>query len=404
MAKIIGPLSSVFAAGKCGNTIFSRNQWGIYAREVPVYEDPEGESQLLWRAAFKSCADHWTSGSGMTAALRNMWNQYAKQWPQKDNYGKVIQLTGRDVFIKCMIFRVYAGLGFHNAPTNYFYSIYTPSISFSQDATGIYATLSAYPTGDELFFCTRVLNQNTARFFMPKNYKTAGVFTSVDGHPFYVADNADLDSTVKRHFFRFRTIDGSGHPSPIQILYLDGSRAPVTISCPCSADNYLDESLPTTNHSTVTYIFCYKSTPNGERSLVQFDLSGIPGGSTISAATLYLFNESGGASSTISIYQMLVSWVEAQSTWNKRNSTTNWGAPGGQSGVDYNSTALGSISCGGAGGWKSLSITTTVSAWLSGSLSNNGLFLIETGADGSVYFTSKEGTSSNRPYLSVTYT
>jgi len=121
-------------------------------------------------------------------------------------------------------------------------------------------------------------------------------------------------------------------------------------------DTYLSSGFPTTNYSANAWLTIGEANTAVEafRSLIKFseldnfltdpDLIGFQ----ISEAYLYL-TISGDFSSnarTYDLYRLLVDFVEAQATWNVRKTATNWGTAGGQSGVDYDATAVASCSFG----------------------------------------------------------
>ena len=70
-----------------------------------------------------------------------------------------------------------------------------------------------------------------------------------------------------------------------------------------------------------------------DRSLLQFDLSGIPAGQFIASATLsvYAHTEWGSnpAADPIEVYRVVTPWTELGVTWNSADGTTPWTAAGG---------------------------------------------------------------------------
>lgn len=120
-------------------------------------------------------------------------------------------------------------------------------------------------------------------------------------------------------------------------------------TCICggaSADN---------NYGTNAVLYVRSSEP--WRSLIKFDLSGIPAGSTIFSATLSLWTaQQRAGTGTVTAYRILPAnsaWTEAGATWNHAvHNTSHWAGDAGQdggadagcsvSGTDYSATTLGS--------------------------------------------------------------
>ncbi len=160
------------------------------------------------------------------------------------------------------------------------------------------------------------------------------------------------------------------------------------------------------------------------RSLIQFDVSSIPGGATLSSATmsLYCVSEAGGTDETVNAHRALVEWFEGNqndgvpaggenaSVWNYRNynGSVAWGAAGGQSGTDYTASATDSTTITAASAWYDWDVLADASAWYAGTATNYGLFCIGSLADGTQRkrFASSDYTTdaSLRPKLVVVYT
>ena len=163
---------------------------------------------------------------------------------------------------------------------------------------------------------------------------------------------------------------------------------------------------------------------DARRSLLAFDFSAIPAGSTVNDATLTL-NQSraalGLSSETLSLHRVNGSWGEGNSdagepggggatavagdaTWTFRVlNGAMWSTPGG----DFNATASSSATVFALSGpydWTGLA--TDVQAWVDGA-ANDGWILIgdEGNSRTALRFDSRENVNvTNRPALSVTYT
>ena len=153
------------------------------------------------------------------------------------------------------------------------------------------------------------------------------------------------------------------------------------------------------------------------RSLLEFDLSSIPAGSTITAATFECWAAEFfiDASHTYIAERIIrTDWVEMEATWNIYKTGNNWTTAGcGNNGADYSASQSNAIVIGGTdgiGGWKSNNLLTLVSdAWDNRSkicrfrLNRNDAV----GDEGYCDILSDESTeppTAPWPYLLVTYT
>lgn len=137
------------------------------------------------------------------------------------------------------------------------------------------------------------------------------------------------------------------------------------------ADTMVLAGYPTTNYGRAKDMWAGYDTwlnPDGKnaRSLVRFDLSAIPAGTSISQATLWLYLCSSydvpNASRVIAAYRVVSSWTEEGVTWNTR--------PG--LGEKY-----GEVSVPHAGwGWYAMDVTDLARRWLSGQSSNYGIWVL----------------------------
>lgn len=80
------------------------------------------------------------------------------------------------------------------------------------------------------------------------------------------------------------------------------------------------------------------------RSLLDMSLTALPDNAVISLAmfSLYAWLDASINARTFSIYRIMVPWVEAEVTWNKRNSSTNWETAGAFGATDCEQVALAS--------------------------------------------------------------
>jgi len=133
--------------------------------------------------------------------------------------------------------------------------------------------------------------------------------------------------------------------------------------------------FPTTNFgSSIALLVC-----SGSNTYIKFSLADLGSGvtaSNVSKGTLILYVDAVLASGTMDVYQVNGSWSEGKITYN------NAPALG---------TKLFSAVSVSSSGYLSLDLTSTVQAWLNGTLANNGIALVpSSGSKISVSFDSKE--------------
>lgn len=154
-----------------------------------------------------------------------------------------------------------------------------------------------------------------------------------------------------------------------------------------------------------------------DRTLIKFDLSSIPAGSTINSAVItltYSFagNTDANNNRTMQVYRMLRAWVEDQATWNIAATGTNWGTAGASNtSTDRETSSIGSVACATSDAqYSTKDITLTASKIqemiTGGAFTNNGFLLqMDTEVDDLYLFcTSNNATASRRPKFVIDYT
>ena len=204
--------------------------------------------------------------------------------------------------------------------------------------------------------------------------------------------------------------------------------APVNVALVSSADTVIRQDQTGDNFGAYTRIWVgHNSNPSNalRRGLIKFDLSTIPEGATITAASLQMrAMDSHQVASNFGLYRTLVNWNEGtktgkgggaasagEATWTNRvTGTSAWGAAGGQAGVDYKSAASASLSIANVGLYTWVSnpaVVADVQFWSNNRTQNFGWFVISSGetVTQSVtrFATREDATAANRPQLLVTY-
>lgn len=159
------------------------------------------------------------------------------------------------------------------------------------------------------------------------------------------------------------------------------------------------------------------------RSLIAFDLSAIPAGSTITSAMLSLWEvgagSSGGgpASWAVELRRILMNWVEAQATWNIYSTGNNWGTAGCGNATDRVAGVSASRTLDGTAAadfvnWSGAGMVADVQAWRDGTENNYGwllsaptIELLGTTPTAYNYFNSSDYTAdpATRPKLVIEY-
>jgi FG-GAP repeat len=164
----------------------------------------------------------------------------------------------------------------------------------------------------------------------------------------------------------------------------------VTLQRPATsvADAYLARATPNRNFGTSTDLYVGTVSGSPRESLIRFDLSTIPAGSTITSATLTL-TRVGGSDVAVNVYQVTASWSEGGVTWNSF----------GQAFAPSVVTTLPSTAP-----TTMATLTSLVQEWVSTPSTNDGIALTYSGTGHTVFASSEYGTASDLPELSVCYT
>ncbi|PIN94499.1 hypothetical protein COU56_02590 [Candidatus Pacearchaeota archaeon CG10_big_fil_rev_8_21_14_0_10_31_9] len=142
------------------------------------------------------------------------------------------------------------------------------------------------------------------------------------------------------------------------------------------------------------------------RGLLQFNVSTIDSQDTLTSALVQTYISTLNTENiTINAYRITSSWNESDSTWYKRNSTTNWISEG----ADYNELLLDSVIINESGKWYNFSILNAARGWVNGSYVNYGIILIPQSGTGNNNLTEIISSdyisdSSLRPKITIDHT
>lgn len=213
-------------------------------------------------------------------------------------------------------------------------------------------------------------------------------------------------------------------------ICLYGANAQTSVILPASQDNTIHSNL-IYNSNGAGDNFTSGTIINGSirRALLRFDLSVIPAGATITAATLGLvMNKTVSAAIDISLYKLNASWGEGASqavgadgqgvaalagdaTWvcsfanGAGGCSSSWITPGGV--FTASPSATTSVTDVGAYSWSSTQMTNDLQGWVNNAATNYGWIIR---SDEIILQSAKRFSSrtnpiiTERPTLSVTYT
>jgi len=139
-------------------------------------------------------------------------------------------------------------------------------------------------------------------------------------------------------------------------------------------DSYTEAGAPDNNRGTTEWMricgYADSAPTNRQRGIIWFDLSSIPPGTTITAATLWLYSynppQVKGTTGFYGAYRLTTDWTESASTWN-----SPWITPGGDFEATPDATAP-KQSAAQAPCWYSFDVTTRAQQWIDDASGNYG--------------------------------
>ena len=220
-----------------------------------------------------------------------------------------------------------------------------------------------------------------------------------------------MDSQLSAGDWLVFNVDFGDHGQAGDAEFDAGEAVMTTVTLNPTGDTHMRSNSPTNNYSGGVSI------PAGElassssyvrRSLVKFDLSGIPSTATVLSVTLRLFDYAADASnaSTLRVFRQLRAWVDTQATWNIYKTGSSWQTAGGFGVLDCEQTDIGSIALSAVAASNYIEIALTPSAVqeiIAGTWTDNGFLLkMDTELNDSHSFYSLDN-GSDMPELVVDY-
>jgi hypothetical protein len=189
------------------------------------------------------------------------------------------------------------------------------------------------------------------------------------------------------------------------------------------------DANPNANLGAAENLETYFGDVEYRRSLVRWDLSTLPSGITVNAASLELYRYDGDASNAmqLALYRVTRDWTEGTgsdfwpdasyipdgATWSLASPGIAWTTPGGDfdTTTDYGHGSNGivdqiTLPAGMGTGWVHLDATAAARAWLEEGVPNHGLLLRPHSGEYTYhyYYSRDYGVAELRPRLVVTYT
>jgi hypothetical protein len=157
------------------------------------------------------------------------------------------------------------------------------------------------------------------------------------------------------------------------------------------ADAWLESASTAAAHGPEKDLKVKNKSGDHHRSVLLFDLSGLPSGADIASAQLQLFVKTTDSSGNpVQVYRATAAWNEATVTW-------------GNAGGSYDGAWVQAQFQPAAAGASSVDVTRLVRLWTTGGVPNFGVYLVATSNDvESVYASREEGDSTRVPRLVVT--
>ncbi|WP_437652659.1 DNRLRE domain-containing protein [Sorangium sp. So ce1182] len=157
------------------------------------------------------------------------------------------------------------------------------------------------------------------------------------------------------------------------------------------ADAVLWERSPRWNDSVAATLSTGTSAAGGNRrSLLRFDLSGVPSGASVVSASLSINQLYKTVDSTVRVHRVTSPWEESTVTWSSF-------------GEAFDPAIAASFAASGGPAFRSSDITALARAWVSGESANHGVLIEEDPVQSTEYHSSEKALVEKRPKLDLCY-
>lgn len=180
----------------------------------------------------------------------------------------------------------------------------------------------------------------------------------------------------------------------------------ITVTLSPTQDSWLAQASPNSNHGNDNVLRVRTAPAAVQRTVIQFDLSGIPVCSTVSSAVLNLTITNPPANSRMhGVHRLTNTWTEAGVDWDTRDGAAAWTTAGGDFAFLPSATAATGTVNGAVIQWT---LTTDANTWVATPSANRGWLIKDTaeasGTEITSYGSEENGMVADRPTLVVTYT
>src|SRR5262249_20882180 len=137
-------------------------------------------------------------------------------------------------------------------------------------------------------------------------------------------------------------------------------------------------------------------------AMIRADLSTIPTTATVQSVVLHIWVSS-DVGDTVSLFQMLEAWDEANARWIERAPGMNCSAAGAAP-PSRATMSLATLTPDVTFTEQTATLpTTVVQGWVTTPATNFGLAIATTKADGSTWRTRENASAASHPYFAITY-
>lgn len=176
---------------------------------------------------------------------------------------------------------------------------------------------------------------------------------------------------------------------------------------------YIQSDNPTVNKNGDAFLTIgeWNGGAQLDRGLFDFDIDGaeIPDGATVSSVTLRVYDEGTDYTNNARdfvVYMLLRAFVNSETTWNKANTSTNWGTAGAaNTTTDRESTAVGTLNLPNppTSGYKEWTLTASkFQDIVDGNFTFRGM-LMKTSSESNDMHQFSDDVDANPPQLVITY-
>lgn len=168
-------------SGSIGGLTGSHNKSGLYLRARSIPTNPRTDLQQVIRNATGFLANAWLSSLSQPA--RDQWSTYAANVPVKNKLGDSINLSGINMFVRCNVPRIQAGLSVIDVAPPIFTLGESVEGTLAQSDTDPFPVALTFSTpstaGDMvLLYLAKPQNQTINYFKGPYQYQSATAATA----------------------------------------------------------------------------------------------------------------------------------------------------------------------------------------------------------------------------------